>query len=154
MRESASVGAAAGGAATFPVACYAMRRRVRFTGGAALAERHQSHAAAVTAPVTEPATAPERQPRAAPLYHVVLLDDDEHTYDYVIEMLVRLFRCDARAAYRMACEVDAVGRVIVDTTVLERAEFKRDQILAYGPDPRLACSTGSMKATLEYAGGA
>ena len=26
-----------------------------------------------------------------PLFHVVLLDDDDHTYDYVIEMLQKLF---------------------------------------------------------------
>ena len=34
----------------------------------------------------------------------------------------------------MACEVDTTGRVIVDTTTKERAELKRDQIHAYGPD--------------------
>lgn len=51
----------------------------------------------------------------------------------------------------MACEVDTSGRVIVETTVLERAEFKRDQIGAYGPDWRLAKSHGSMRARLERA---
>jgi ATP-dependent Clp protease adaptor protein ClpS len=29
----------------------------------------------------------EKQDDLTPLYHVVLLDDDEHTYDYVVEML-------------------------------------------------------------------
>ena len=27
----------------------------------------------------------ETRPRQTPLWHVVLLDDDDHTYDYVIE---------------------------------------------------------------------
>jgi ATP-dependent Clp protease adaptor protein ClpS len=49
----------------------------------------------------------------------------------------------------MACEVDATGRVIVDTTHRERAELKRDQIHAYGADPRLSHSRGSMRATIE-----
>jgi ATP-dependent Clp protease adaptor protein ClpS len=88
-------------------------------------------------------------PRHAPLWHVVLLDDDDHTYDYVIEMLCRLFGHAPETAYRMACDVDTVGRVVVDTTVLERAELKRDQIHAYGADRRLERSQGSMSARLE-----
>jgi len=91
-------------------------------------------------------------PRPARRWHVVLLDDDEHTYDYVIEMLVRLFGYDEQVAYRMACEVDTTGRVIVETTVLERAELKRDQIHAYGPDWRVERCRGSMTAILEPAG--
>jgi len=98
------------------------------------------------------ATLPARpQPRTAPLWHVVLLDDDEHTYDYVIEMLGRLFGYRFETAYRMAREVDTTGRVTVDTTTLERAELKRDQIHAYGRDWRLERSQGSMSAILEPA---
>ena len=91
------------------------------------------------------------KPRQHPLYHVVLLDDDDHTYEYVVEMLGELFGHSREVAYRMACEVDSSGRVIVDTAVLERAEFKRDQIHAYGPDPRLERSAGSMAAGPERA---
>jgi ATP-dependent Clp protease adaptor protein ClpS len=91
------------------------------------------------------------KPRQTPLWHVVLLDDDDHTYDYVVEMLIALFHHDPRAAYEMACAVDAGGLAVVDTTVLERAEFKRDQIHAYGRDWRLEQSAGSMRARLERA---
>ena len=93
----------------------------------------------------------ETQPRQTPLWCVVLLDDDDHTYDYVIELLRRLFGHDPQTAYGMACEVDNSGRVVVETTVLERAEFKRDQIHAYGADWRLERSQGSMSARLERA---
>lgn len=86
-----------------------------------------------------------------PQYHVVLLDDDDHTYEYVIEMLMGLFGHSMATAYDMACEVDRAGRVIVDTTTKERAELKRDQIRSYGPDWRLDHSTGSMAATIEPA---
>jgi ATP-dependent Clp protease adaptor protein ClpS len=84
-----------------------------------------------------------------PMYNVVLLDDDDHTYDYVIEMLVTLFKHSQETAYRMACEVDASGRVIVETTYKERAELKRDQIQAYGADWRIPRSKGSMSAIVE-----
>lgn len=90
-------------------------------------------------------------PRRAPLYNVVLLDDDEHTYDYVIEMLMELFQHPREKAFKLACEVDDSGRVIVDTTTLERAELKRDQIHAYGADWRIEHCRGSMTAIIERA---
>jgi ATP-dependent Clp protease adaptor protein ClpS len=88
-------------------------------------------------------------PRLVPRYHVVLLDDDDHTYEYVIEMLGKVFGHATPRAFQMAEEVDASGRVIVETTTLERAEFKRDQIIAYGPDWRLPRCKGSMSACIE-----
>ncbi len=91
--------------------------------------------------------------RPAPLWNVILLDDDDHTYEYVIEMLGRLFGHSTEVAYRMACEVDATGRVVVDTTTRERAELKQEQIHAYGADWRLDRSAGSMSAIIEPAPG-
>jgi ATP-dependent Clp protease adaptor protein ClpS len=93
----------------------------------------------------------EQHTRIAPRWQVVLLNDDDHTYEYVIEMLVKLFQHTIETAYRMACEVDQAGRVVVDTTSKERAELKRDQIHAYGADWRLPRSKGSMSAEIEPA---
>lgn len=87
-----------------------------------------------------------------PLYHVVLLDDDEHTYDYVVEMLSSIFCLSTDAAFRHAVEVDTVGRTVVMTCEREQAEFGRDQIHAYGADPRMMVSKGSMSAVVEPAG--
>ena len=86
-----------------------------------------------------------------PQYHVILLDDDHHTYDYVIELLMDVFGHSVDKGYQMACEVDAAGRVVVFTTHKDRAELKRDQIHAYGADWRMPESRGSMSATLEPA---
>lgn len=93
----------------------------------------------------------ETRPRLLPPYHVVLLDDDDHSYDYVITMLRDLFRQALEEAYLKAVEVDASGRVIVDTTTKERAEFKRDQIHAYGRDKLIGRCAGSMSAVIEPA---
>jgi ATP-dependent Clp protease adaptor protein ClpS len=87
----------------------------------------------------------------APLYNVVLLDDDEHTYDYVIEMLQKLFLHSEAQAWQHAVEVDETGRTIVITCGLAEAEFGRDQIHAYGPDWRMPNSKGSMKSIIEPA---
>lgn len=84
-----------------------------------------------------------------PRYNVILLDDDDHTYDYVIEMLMDIFGHTMRKAYEMACEVDAKKRVIVDTTHKERAEHRKQQIESYGADWRMPDCKGSMSATIE-----
>jgi ATP-dependent Clp protease adaptor protein ClpS len=89
--------------------------------------------------------------KKAPLYHVILHDDDLHTYHYVIAMLTQLFGKTAEQAFKHAVEVDKSGVTIVDTTTLERAELKRDQIKAFGRDPLIDKSTGGMFASIEPA---
>jgi ATP-dependent Clp protease adaptor protein ClpS len=88
-----------------------------------------------------------------PLYRAVLLDDDDHTYDYVIEMLQKIFIFTAEQALRHAQEVDATGRTVLITCELPEAEYARDQVLAYGRDWRLPRSKGSMTAIVEPAPG-
>ena len=96
--------------------------------------------------------APLKPPvQMAPLYHVILHDDDSHTFDYVIGMLMQLFGKTKEQAEHHANEVNDTGVTIVDTTTLERAELKRDQIRAFGPDKGSKNSTGSMCATIEPA---
>lgn len=89
------------------------------------------------------------KPKRQPAYHVILLDDDDHTYEYVIGMLRKLFGHTSEQAFQLADEVDQSGRVIVDTTTMERAEFKRDQIHAFGRDWRIERCAGSMGAKIE-----
>jgi ATP-dependent Clp protease adaptor protein ClpS len=93
----------------------------------------------------------EQQTRRQPPYHVILLNDDDHTYEYVIEMLKDLFAHPVEKGYQLAKQVDTAGRAVVCTTSLERAELKRDQIHAYGPDPRIPRCQGSMSAVIEPA---
>lgn len=88
---------------------------------------------------------PERQPR----YQVVLWNDDDHTYEYVVAMLHGLFGYPFERGFQLAEEVDRTGRAIVLTTTLEHAELKRDQIHAYGKDREIEACSGSMWATIE-----
>ena len=43
------------------------------------------------------------------------------------------------------------GRAVVYTTHKEKAELKRDQVLGYGPDPRMAISKGPLGCYIEPA---
>jgi ATP-dependent Clp protease adaptor protein ClpS len=94
----------------------------------------------------------DQKVKRQPPYNVVLLNDDDHTFHYVIRMLKELFGYPEEKGYQMALEVHNSGRVIVLTTAKEHAEFKRDQIHAFGPDPMSSkeCK-GSMSAIIEPA---
>ena len=102
-------------------------------------------------PSVSPETEVVEQEHLVPLYRVVLLDDNDHTYDYVIDMLQKIFIFTLEQAYRHAEEVDRCGRTVLITCELPQAEFARDQIHSYGADWRLPRSKGSMSAVVEPA---
>jgi ATP-dependent Clp protease adaptor protein ClpS len=107
----------------------------------------------ITLPRTSKRTKTEEKEKVKkqPPYHVVLLNDDDHSFEYVIGMLQQLFGHPVEKGYQMAYKVHTEGRVIVDTTSKERAELKRDQIHAFGPDKGIPRCKGSMSATIEAA---
>lgn len=99
-----------------------------------------------------PSVQPEEVTRRMPMYNVILLDDDHHTFEYVITMLQQIFGYPRERGFQMALEVHNTGRVIVLTTTMERAELKRDQIHSFGADPLSSTECkGSMSATIEPA---
>ncbi len=93
-------------------------------------------------------TKPKRQPR----YNVILWDDSDHSYDYVVLMMKQVFRHPIETGFQIAKEVDNSGRAICLTTTMEHAELKRDQVHAFGKDELIARCKGSMSATIEPVG--
>jgi ATP-dependent Clp protease adaptor protein ClpS len=101
--------------------------------------------------VLNPGTIKHTRDQHAPLYNIVLLNDDDHTAEYVIEMLEKLFAISESQGWKHVIEVDSTGRTIVMTCDLPAAEFGRDQIHAFGADWRIPRCKGSMSATVEPA---
>jgi ATP-dependent Clp protease adaptor protein ClpS len=91
------------------------------------------------------------KPRQLPPYHVVLFNDEEHTYEDVSQMVRAVLGYSEERGYQLAKEVDNSGRAILMTTHRELAELKREQVLAYGTDVRIAECKGSMSAIIEPA---
>lgn len=100
---------------------------------------------------TKPVEQTETVTKQPPLYNVILHDDDDHSYNYVIMMLMKIFGKTQEQAYKHAEDVHKNKRSIVDTTSLERAELKQEQIHSYGKDPYIPHCAGSMTATIEPA---
>jgi len=85
----------------------------------------------------------------ASLYHLILLNDNQHSFDYVIDMLAAKFSVSEDKAIEHAMDVHMNGRTIVLTGEKDAAETGRDWIQASGADPRVVYSKGSMRAIVE-----
>jgi ATP-dependent Clp protease adaptor protein ClpS len=90
-------------------------------------------------------------PALEPLYHLVLLDDNDHSYEYVVELLGRVFGYARVKAFALACVVDSEGRAIVETAGKARVTEHQQRIHAFGADPRIPRCAGSMSAIIEPA---
>jgi ATP-dependent Clp protease adaptor protein ClpS len=112
---------------------------------------------ATAEPVVTTRTAPrarteaETRTKKLPPYNVVILNDEEHTFDYVIELLTKLFGHPVKTAVELTWRIHLTGRAVVYTTHKEKAELKRDQVLTYGPDPRMSISKGPLGCYIEPA---
>ena len=99
--------------------------------------------------IVRPKAKRHQKPKQQPRYNVILWDDSDHTYEYVQIMMHSIFRMSLEQGFKVAREVDTSGKAICMTTTLEHAELKRDQIHAFGADPRIPRSKGSMSASIE-----
>jgi ATP-dependent Clp protease adaptor protein ClpS len=112
---------------------------------------------AVAEPIVSTKTTPKDKTqnttttRRQPPYNVIVLNDEEHTFEYVIEMLVKIFGHSLTLAETLTWRIHNTGRAIVLTTHRELAELKREQVLAYGPDPRMSISKGPLGCYIEPA---
>ncbi|MFO0909632.1 MAG: ATP-dependent Clp protease adaptor ClpS [Isosphaeraceae bacterium] len=88
-------------------------------------------------------------PGTPPRYNVIILNDEEHTFEYVIDLLTSLFRHELNRAIELTWQIHLVGEAVVCTCHKERAELKRDQVLAAGADPLLGTSTGPLPCLIE-----
>jgi ATP-dependent Clp protease adaptor protein ClpS len=104
-----------------------------------------------TTTAVEPEVTTDPQTRRLPPYNVVILNDEEHSFPYVIELLVKLFRHPLPKAEELTLRIHTSGRAIVYTTHKELAELKRDQVIAYGPDARMTTSKGPLRCYVEPA---
>gem|GEM_PF-298789 len=96
-----------------------------------------------SAPTAPPPAAPKRkqaptpqstEPKILPPYQVVLLNDDDHTYEYVIRLLMKVFRLDVKKAFILTRKIDKHDRAAVWSGTKELAELKQQQVRTFGPD--------------------
>jgi ATP-dependent Clp protease adaptor protein ClpS len=84
-------------------------------------------------PTLKPKAEPreETRTRLIPPYHVILLNDDHHSMEFVIEVLVKVLGCAHERAYQLMMEAHASGRAVIWTGPQEGAELKQEQVRTY-----------------------
>ena len=92
-----------------------------------------------------------QSPETEGLWRLVLIDDDDHSYDYVIEMLGAVFGYSREKSFALARIVDSQGRVTLMTGEKAACDAKQTLVHAYGADPRIPRCKGSMTAIVERA---
>ncbi len=85
-----------------------------------------------------------------PPYAVVLHNDDVNGFDFVIEVLRKVFHYERLKAELLTLQAHETGRAVIWSGSLEVAELKADQVRACGPDPRMsALGAVPLRVTLE-----
>ena len=83
-------------------------------------------------PVLEPTVAPTTREttatRRVPPYHVILANDDDHSMEFVVDVLRKVLAIKLEAAMLLMLEAHTKGRAIIWTGPKEVAELKAEQI--------------------------
>jgi ATP-dependent Clp protease adaptor protein ClpS len=95
-------------------------------------------------------TAPREETlvRRIPPYHVILENDDYHSFTFVVSVLCKALGHSVERAYQLMLQAHQTGRAIVWTGPKEVAELKAEQIGIFHEDPY-----GPLGCTIEPACG-
>ncbi len=101
-------------------------------------------------PRESPRADTDAKPDRPPRYAVILHNDDDIDFSFVIATLVKVLKVSATAAMRFALVAHKTGRCAVWTGLKEHAELKAQQIKGAGIDPTATCEhPRPIKATIE-----
>src|SRR5262245_46272659 len=80
---------------------------------------------------TKPKEREETRTRRQPPYNVILMNDDHHSMEFVIEVLRKVLSCTQERAYTLMHQAHSSGRAIIWTGAREVAELKVEQVRSF-----------------------
>ncbi|HVS37346.1 MAG TPA: ATP-dependent Clp protease adaptor ClpS [Gemmataceae bacterium] len=80
---------------------------------------------------TKPREREDADTRRVPPYHVILLNDDHHSMQFVVDVLCKGLGCNVERAAEYMWEAHTSGRAVVWTGPKEVAELKAEQIQTF-----------------------
>jgi ATP-dependent Clp protease adaptor protein ClpS len=83
----------------------------------------------ITTPETD--TAEETKTRRVPPYNVILLNDDDHSMEFVIAVLCKALNITVEKACQLMLVAHTSGQAVVWTAPKEVAELKAEQIQTF-----------------------
>jgi ATP-dependent Clp protease adaptor protein ClpS len=102
--------------------------------------------------MTAPETREESKVKRLPPYHVILENDDHHSMEFVVEVLVKVFGYQLEKCVQLMLQAHTSGRAVVWTGPKEVAELKAEQISTYH-EKRGGKDLGALGCSIEPAPG-
>jgi len=102
--------------------------------------------------LTAPKTREESKTKLLPPYHVILENDDHHSMEFVVEVLVKVFSYQLEKCVQLMLQAHTSGRAVVWTGPKEVAELKLEQISTYH-EKRGSKDLGALGCSIEPAPG-
>lgn len=100
---------------------------------------------------TKPAEREETKTRQIPPYHVILENDDFHSFEFVIEVLRKALCITEQRAIQFTETAHRTGRAIVWTGTKEVAELKQDQMQSFHEVRPNGAKLGPLSVVIEPA---
>lgn len=104
-----------------------------------------------TRTTTRPRTDHEEKTRLLPPYQVILINDDHHSMEFVVTVLVRVFGYATERCVQLMFEAHHTGRSVVWTGAKEVAELKVEQVRTFH-ERRGQRDLGPLNCVIEPAG--
>jgi len=80
---------------------------------------------------TRPKPGTHAKTRLLPPYHVILENDDYHSMEFVVEVLVKALTCTSQKAMQLMLQAHTTGRAVIWSGPKEVAELKLEQIQSF-----------------------
>jgi ATP-dependent Clp protease adaptor protein ClpS len=80
---------------------------------------------------TRPKEQKKTRTRRIPPYNVILLNDDHHSMEFVVDVLREVLACTMERAFQLMLQAHATGRAIIWTGPKEGAELKAEQVRTF-----------------------
>ncbi len=100
---------------------------------------------------TKPREQEETRTRRFPPYHVLLDNDDHHSFDFVVNVLRKALGVSEQQAHVLTDEAHRQGRAVVWTGPKEVAELKVEQIQSFHEVRANGQKLGPLGVTIEPA---
>ena len=104
-----------------------------------------------SATITRPDTRDEQEVKLLPPYNVILANDDDHSMEFVIEVLVKVFGYKLERCFLLMLQAHSSGRAVVWTGAKEVAELKLEQIQTFAEIRADGAKLGPLGAYIEPA---
>ena len=95
----------------------------------------------------------KKQTQRLPPYHVILENDEHHTFEFVVESLQKALGYSQERSYQLTMQAHTAGRAVVWTGPKEVAELKADQIRSFHEIRAPAANLGPLSCYIEPAPG-